>query len=76
MPSPQAMLGLYSHLLLRLYTSTHLLAAYIFFVGGLDGWSRWLQPDNWSPELRVLGLWYPSVVGGIMPLLGLLLLVR
>lgn len=57
------------HGLLRAYASTHLAAAFVAHVGG-----SLLQPVELQQPLSIVGLWQPSVAGGMLPLLGLLLL--
>ena len=63
------------HKILRSYTSLHLLATYVAYVGGLPGFEEALQPASAQPALRAVGLWHPRVLSGMLPLLGLLLLV-
>ena len=63
------------HGILRSYTSLHLLAVYAAYVGSLPGFGEALQPASAEPALRAVGLWHPRVVLGMLPLLGLLLLV-
>ncbi len=63
------------HRVLRSYTSLHLLAVYVAYVGGLPGFGEGLQPGSAEPALRAVGLWHPRVALGMLPLLGLLLLV-
>ncbi|GAB4823805.1 hypothetical protein N2152v2_010851 [Parachlorella kessleri] len=62
------------HRVLRSYTSLHLLAVYVAYVGGLPGFGEGLQPGSAEPALRAVGLWHPRVALGMLPLLGLLLL--
>ncbi|PRW58918.1 piezo-type mechanosensitive ion channel-like protein isoform X1 [Chlorella sorokiniana] len=59
---------------LRCYCSLHLVAAFVAYVGGLPGTDDVLQPANQQQLLTVLGLWRPSVLLSMLPLLGLLLL--
>ncbi len=54
--------------------SLHLLAAFAAYVGGLPGTGDVLQPADQQQLLGIVGLWRPSVVVGMLPLLGLLLL--
>ena len=63
------------HLALRAYTSLHLAATYVLLVAHLPGLSHWLEPKTLQQTLQLLGLWQPSVHKGILPILGLLLLV-
>ncbi len=71
----QGVLGRPLHLLLRAYTSLHLVAVYSAYVGGLPGFGEALQPEGAETALRAVGLWRPRVALGMLPLLGLLLLV-
>ena len=64
------------HWLLRIYGTLHLLAVYAALVGGMPGFNHVLQPAQQKPLLTVIGLWHPSVAAGMLPPLGLLLLVR
>ena len=72
----QAALGRPRHRLLRCYATLHLAAVYAAYVGGLPGFGAALQPAGAEAALRTLGLWAPRVAPGMLPLLGLLLLVR
>lgn len=63
------------HRILRSYTSLHLAATYILLVAHLPGLSHWLEPKAAQDVLQILGLWHPTVHKGILPALGLLLLV-
>ena len=63
-------------MLSRTACSLHLVAVYTFYVGGLPGFGAALQPAAGQKLLEALGLFQPSVAAGMVPLLGLLLLVR
>lgn len=70
------MLGRPLHRLLRAYASLHLAAAYAAYVGGLPGFGAALQPEGQVEHvLRLLGLWHPRVAAGMLPVLGILVLV-
>ena len=71
----QAVLKHSGHWLLRIYGTFHLLAVYAALVGGLPGFKHILQPAHQKPLLTAIGLWHPSVAAGMLPLLGLLLVV-
>ncbi len=64
------------HCVLRGYASAHLAALYAAAVGALPGMGPWLQPESARPLLQALGLWHPSVSAALLPVLGLLVLVR
>lgn len=63
------------HLVLRAYASLHLAATYILLVAHLPGLSHYLEPGVAQKTLQILGLWHPGVRKGILPILGVLLLV-
>lgn len=63
------------HRLLRLYAALHLAALYLSAAAALPGLSPWLQPQRAQPLLQALGLWQPSIVASMLPVLGLLVLV-
>lgn len=62
------------NVLAPLACSLHLLAAFAAYVGGLPGTGDVLQPADQQQLLAILGLWRPTVLLGMLPLLGLLLL--
>jgi hypothetical protein len=55
--------------------SLHLAALYAAYVGGLPGFDAVLQPPDRQQLLSLVGVWQPSVTAGMLPVLGLLLLV-
>ena len=63
------------HRLLRVYATLHLAALYLASAAALPGLSPWLQPQRAQPLLQALGLWEPSIVAAMLPVLGLLVLV-
>ena len=63
------------HRLLRIYAALHLAALYLAAAGALPGLSPWLQPQRIQPLLQALGLWEPSIVASMLPVLALLVLV-
>ena len=63
------------HRLLRLYAALHLAALYLAAAAALPSLSPWLQPQRAQPLLQALGLWQPSIVASMLPVLGLLVLV-
>ena len=63
------------HRLLRFYAALHLAALYLAAAAALPGLSPWLQPQHAQPLLQALGLWEPSIVASMLPVLGLLVLV-
>lgn len=74
----QAFLGCPTHLFVRAYASLHLLALYVAAVVALPPVRALLPalPKHVVQALKAMGLWHPDVAAGLLPLLGLVLLVR
>lgn len=72
---PQMVVGCPSHMLLRAYASLHMLGMYAGCLCHVPA----LQDTAWcaaaAPELKLLGLFQPSIAAGVLPVFLLILLV-
>ncbi len=63
------------HWVLRVFASGHLVVMYLALLTWLPGLPSLLHPSLAQGVLEALGVWHPSIVKGMLPVLLVLLLV-